>query len=310
MRVLVTGAGGIGTHTARGDEVDNQPDLKAARIVVGDHEAPVECCDVSNSEAIDEVVARHAVTEIVHTAAILMTASNERPVDLCVNVLAPIHLLDMQRAGIIIRRAVFASSITVAYALFDGHTRLPMPEDFCLNILSHRPKSVYSTTKLIFELAALAYRDRFDIRPVVLRYATLVGGWPYGDGSIPGRMLNTLPCAGATRESATFNDPKIIWLGVEEFIDVRNAARANAALDAEAPEQAVYNVADDELPTFDDVIGMAREIYPELTIDVRARTSGGLLGSPHPHSAGSDLRISRHELPRVVQDAGHHAASY
>jgi UDP-glucose 4-epimerase len=305
MRALITGAGIVGTETAkilcdRGDAVvllDNDPDEAAVHRIVGPGRCTIERADVADHGAVDGILRRHKITDIVHTAAVLTRAARERPADAVrVNVAGTVNILEALRSGQV-RRAVLASSTTIAYATFGRAAEIPVPEDFALRVLSERPASMYATTKLAAELIAMAYRDSYDAMPIVLRYSAVIGAWPNGRLGVPAKLIKVLVDAGASGQPAILDDPLILFTGVEEFVDARDAARANvAALDAASPKQGTYVIAAAELATLDDIIGYVREIYPGLTVRFAVEPTGGFAGFPYARPGASDTRATETEL--------------
>ncbi len=316
MRVLVTGAGLVGTQSARqlverGDEVvlfDLRPDEVAIRTILGDHPYVLEQGDVSDAARVRTLVERHRIESVIHTAATLTRPARENPVmAVQVNVGGTVGFLELQRLGII-RRLVFASSSTITYPLFGQPVETPIPEDFLARTLSQHPGSVYSTTKLMAEMAALTYRDHYGLDPVGLRFTAILGAWPRGPVGIPSRMLGVLLDAGAAGTPAIFQDPTLLWSGGEEFTDARDAARATlAALEAPAPTQTIYNVTTGILHTFEDVVAAVRVHYPNLVVQADL-PEGGFAGFPFrrpgPSSALAASRdlgfTARHDLAASI----------
>jgi UDP-glucose 4-epimerase len=212
-----------------------------------------------------------------------------------VNVMTVAMILESQRIGRI-RRAVFTSSSTTTYWAFDS-LEPPIPEDFPLRLISHRPRSMYAVTKLMDELLALAYHDNSGVTPVVLRYAAVIGAWRHGPLGIPARMIRLLLDAGAGRGKAVFDDPLLTWKGGEEFVDVRDVAAANlAALAAPDPKQIIYNIASGELVTMDAMIAAAKTLYPGLDAELRVVPTGAMAGAAHPRPGPSDISAAKRDL--------------
>ncbi|WP_322056775.1 NAD(P)-dependent oxidoreductase [Paraburkholderia sp. J63] len=300
MTVLITGAGMIGRLTAA------QLRVRGERVVMVDvsprereelHGAEFELCDVTDFARLGEVVERHAVTSIVHTAALLSTAIRRDPLaGIRVNTMGTANVLEIARQKQL-RRVVLASSTTVMYSAFASLPAAPIPEDFQYRIVSERPASIYAATKVASEHLALAYASLYDLSVVVLRYGAVLGAGAEAATSVPGRLLDCLLKAGRSGAPARLDDPILLWNGREEFVDTRDCAAANvAALYAPAPTQRVYNIATGQWFSLDEFIEVVRQRYPSLCIAELRLPEGGFAAFPHVRPAPSDVSAARREL--------------
>jgi UDP-glucose 4-epimerase len=304
MNVLVLGAGLIGCETVRqliaaGSEpvlADINPDAESIRLAVG-MDCATERVDISSREQLSAIVKKYNIASIINLAAQLTQSADRDPVSAVrTNVNGVTHLLEMQRIGDL-DRIVCASSTTVTYSLFDRPLESPIPKDFSMRVISQHPGSIYATTKLMGEMLALAYKDRYSTVPVFLRFGAVLGRWPTGPKSIPSRLLEIFREAAIRKACAVIDDPLVIWNGIEEFVDVRDTARANmCALEAQAPDQAIYHITSGEAVTVDQVIKMVREFYPDLEIQLRVSVQGALAGFPNPRPSQSDIRAAQREI--------------
>lgn len=300
MTVLITGAGTIGRLTAaqlqeRGEEVllvdvNPRPEetLGGVRLAL---------CDVTDFTQLDDLVARHGVTSIVHTAALLSTAIRRDPLaGIRVNTMGTANVLEIARRRKL-ARIVIASSTTVMYSAFASLPATPIPEDFPYRIVSERPASIYAATKVASEHLALAYASLYDLSVVVLRYGAVLGAGAEAATSVPGKLLSCLLQAGRSSTAARLDDPILLWNGREEFIDARDCAAANvAALCAPTPTQRVYNIATGQWFSLDEFIEVVRRCYPSLSIAELKLPEGGFAAFPHIRPAPSDVSAARREL--------------
>lgn len=302
---LITGAGIIGCNTAqrlaaRGESVvllDKHP-VRAAITSIVDHPAvAVVEGDVTDFDALLDLVGGHGVQRIVHTAALLSAAIRQSPLDgIRVNVLGSANVLEVARQ-MKLERVVIASSTTVGYPTFGDFSGAAFPEDFVLKSLTHRPGSIYAAAKVSAEHLSLLYRDLYGIGVVVLRYAAVIGAWSGPGTSVPGKVLASLVAPARRGETAVIDDPFTVWQGGEEFIDARDCAAANvAALDALSPVQGVYNIGAGVLNSFDDFVGAVRHLYPAATVRLDVVPAGGFAGFPHVRGAPSDISAAAREL--------------
>lgn len=302
---LITGAGIIGCNTARllaerGDSVlllDKRPAHKAIASIVDDPAVKVIEGDVTDFDAMLNVVDTQGVGRVVHTAALLSTAIRQSPLDgVRVNVMGSANVLEIARQRKL-ERVVIASSTTVGYPAFGDFRGAAFPEDFTLKSLSHRPGSIYAAAKVSAEHLALLYRDLYGMGVVVLRYAAVIGAWSGPGTSVPGKVLTSLVAPARRGTMAVIDDPFTVWQGGEEFIDARDCAAANvAALDASSPEQGVYNIGSGTLNSFDDFVGAVRSLYPAIIVRLDVEPAGGFAGFPHVRRAASDISFAEREL--------------
>lgn len=299
MSILVTGAGLIGSTcaellVARGDQVVlldiRRPDALPAGVAF-------ESADITDAEALDRVVAEHGVTSVIHTAALLSSAMRADPVaGLRVNLLGTATLLETARRRAL-SRVVLVSSTTVLYAGFSTFDPAPIPEDAALHLISQRPGSLYAISKLTGEQLGLHYRDHYDVGTVSLRFGAVIGGRREAQTSVPGRLFATLINAARSIRPVRLDDPLMIWAGSEEFVDVRDCARAAvAALDAANPALGVYNIVHPRQWTLDSVIAAVAEIYGPLQVDYDRAATCGFAGFPHPRPAPTSTAAASRDL--------------
>jgi len=302
---LVTGAGVIGCHTARllaerGERVvllDLSPAQDAIDTIVKHPLVSVVQCDVADFPALHEVVSANQVTHIVHTAALLSTAIRKDILaGVRVNIMGAMHVLEAARQ-LGVKRVVLASSTTVGYPAFGDFDGPFFPEDFPLKSIANRPGSIYAATKVTSEHLALLYRDLHGLSTVSLRYAAVISAWNGPGTSVPGRVLSSLVASARRGDTAFVDDPFMVWLGGDEFIDARDCALANvAALNAAAPTQGVYNIGMGRLSSFDDFVCAVRHLFPALEVQLNVQPSGGFAGFPHVRQAPSDISMAANEL--------------
>ncbi|MCW1933883.1 NAD-dependent epimerase/dehydratase family protein [Pararhodobacter zhoushanensis] len=300
--VLITGAGLIGSQTARLLSARGQPctlfdtrppaaeigALPGVRFVTG---------DLTDRAALEALFAATRFTGVVHTAAMLSNGLRADPVrGLEVNILGTTHLLQLAAAQGV-RRFVQASSATVVYAGFDRAPAGPMTEDCALSLISQRPRSLYALSKLTCEHLALHWREAFGLSTVSLRFAAVLGGEAAVPSSVPGQLMNRLIAAARQGGTHALDDPLFLWDGEEEFVDLRDCARAMvSALDAPALAQGVYAIAGPSGHTLADVAACVAAQCGAFTLDVPPHAPVGFAGFPHPRPARSDQSAARREL--------------
>jgi UDP-glucose 4-epimerase len=305
LTTLVTGAGLIGTLTARhlveqGEKVvlfDVAPQREAIAATLKPHDVPIVTGDIASYPALAAAIEAHGIRRIVHTAAMLTAAIKaDPPRGIGVNILGAVNVLEAARK-FALARVVLASSSTVSYAAFNSNPGERYPEDFRMKVLSERPTTFYSATKLAGEHLALVYATDFGVDVVLLRYGAVIGEWAGPNRSIPGRLVRALLVPAMKGETAIIDDPLLVWRGGDDFVDARDVARANhAALTAAAPRQRVYHVTFGRMHSFDDFVAATRALYPGFEIDVRVTAKAGFAGFPAVRPSTSDLSAAEKEL--------------
>ena len=305
MTTLITGAGLIGTLTARhlleqGAKAvlfDVSPQHDSVAATLHPLKAPVLAGDVSSYPALEAVIQAHGVRGIVHTAAMLTAGIKADPArGMTVNIIGGMNVLEAARK-LGLGRVVIASSSTVSYAAFASNPGERYPEDFRMAVLSERPTTFYSAGKLAQEHLALVHAAEYGTDMVLLRYGAVVGEWAGPNRSIPGRLVRALLLPAIQGKTAVIDDPMLVWQGGDDFVDARDVARANvAALNAPAPRQRVYHVTFGRMHAFADFVAAVTSLYPGFKTDVRVTAKAGFAGFPKVRPATSDMRAAEAEL--------------
>lgn len=299
MTVLVTGAGLIGCMVA--DHLAAQGKM----VVLVDIRQPPELppgakfvtADVTDAAGIEKIIVDHGIDDIVHTAALLSTAMRANPArGLGVNLLGTVNLLEICRKHGL-RRIVLVSSTTVLYSGFATLGPGPIPEDAALGLVSQRPGSLYAISKLTGEQLALLYRDLYGVDTISLRFGAVVGGRTEAPTSVPGRLFSTLVEAAQNGKEIQLDDPFLIWKGQEEFVDVRDCARAAVcALDVEKAPLGVYNIVHPRQWSLDEIVAAVAGIYGPFSVSYDRGVNTGFAGFPHARPAGSSIAAASDEL--------------
>lgn len=302
MTVLITGAGLIGCETARllsarGDQV-LLVDVRVPPSHVSDLPGvSFETLNVLEAEAVAGLVKGRRINRIVHTAAILSNGMRADPINgLHVNLMGTAHVLAAARQSGV-QRVVTISSTTVLYSGYGSLPPEPIPEDAALHLVSDRPRSLYAMTKLANEFMGHLFRDLYGVSHVALRFAAVLGGHAKVQSSVPGQMFDLLVTAAKSGSPLVLDNPLYQWGGTEEFVDLRDCARAIlAALDAEAPEQGVYNIAHPKLWTLEETVAEVARIHGSFGCHLPENLSTGFAGFPHQRPAGSSLSAAEVDL--------------
>lgn len=288
MNVLVTGAGVIGCHTARllheqGHSavlLDVAPNMEAVASIIEPQAISIAKLDVTDSEALEALVKEKSIEHVIHTAALMTAACRQNPYrGINVNVMGTTAILDLARRGLV-SRVVHSSS----------------------NVVDALETSVYALSKCLSERVARMYRASYGVETVSLRYAAVLGAWKGPPTSIPARLLRLLVDAAVQHRTAVIDDAMLIWQGVDSFVDSRDCAAANvAAVVAEKPVTAVYDVAPPKGLAFGDIIAAIKQRYPNFKTDFQVTTEKGFAGYPVKTEIKIDTSTAQREIGFTAQ---------
>ncbi|MEZ5658631.1 MAG: NAD(P)-dependent oxidoreductase [Burkholderiaceae bacterium] len=302
MTILITGAGLIGTETARllaGRGVPvvladiREPDAGASQLA----HVSFETLDVRDTAAVGDLVKRCGADRLVHTAAVLSNGMRADPINgLRVNLMGTANVLHAARhAGV--KRVVTISSTTVLYSGFGSLGTDEIPEDARLHLVTDRPRSLYAMTKLANEYMGHLFRDLYGVSHVALRFAAVLGGHAKTQSSVPGQMFELLVAAAKSGDTLDLDNPLYQWGGTEEFVDLRDCARAIiCALDAPAPALGVYNIAHPKLWTLAQAVAEVARVHGAFECRLPKNLTSGFAGFPHMRPAASCTAAAKSEL--------------
>jgi nucleoside-diphosphate-sugar epimerase len=306
MRVLVTGAGQVGSWVAHhllamGHRVtvfDVAPIAPwAAEVIGGANGVEFVQGDVTDAPDVVRVLEGSGAEAVVHTAALLTAAVRRRPyAGVRVNVIGALNVLEAARlrGGV---RVVFCSSSTVYAAIWGAYADEPIPADFRMRVLADRPRSVYATTKLAVEWLGLNYVDEGYGDFVAVRFQGVVGPWGGTPSGIPARVLQGIVEPAVRGEDVVIADPLVVWDGVEEFVHASDAGRGAAlAATAAMPRERVYSIGMGRAYTHAEVLEIARRVFPGVRVATRVTPTGGIAGYPVVRTREADPEPARRDL--------------
>jgi nucleoside-diphosphate-sugar epimerase len=284
MRVLITGAGLIGTHTAkelleRGDEVtffDLAPRPAYIRHVTG-RDLPVVRGDIRDVPVLVEAFHQARAECVIHLAASVGEANISNVyAGFQVNLVGTINVAEAVRlTGV--RRLLHAS--TQALYLGEDPNEL-LYEDA---LLGSRGR-VYNASKLACEHVLRTYAAKHKFELALLRFAGVYGYYSVAGG--PGVAVQAAVWAAMAGKPVEIN----VYESVD-FIYAKDLANgiALAAHAAVLPHD-VYNLGSGTLTTVENVEEALRSIFPEIKI------SRGQLTSARP----------RMDITRAQAELGFH----
>ena len=292
MRILITGAGLIGTHTAkelteRGDEVtffDFAPKPDYIRRVTGRDLNAIRA-DIRDLAALVDAFHRVRPECVIHLAASVGEANIDNVyTGFQVNLVATINVAEAARlAGV--RRIVHAST----QALYRGEDPNELlHEDSPLDSRGR----VYNAAKLGCEHVLRTYAARHGVELALLRFAGVYGYHSVAGG--PGVAVQQAVWAAMAGKPVELN----VYESVD-FVYAKDLANGIAlAAHATPLKHQVYNLGSGMLTTVGDVEAALRRIFPE------AKMTRGKLTPARPRM---DITRARAELgynPEYKLEAG------
>lgn len=260
MRVLITGAGLIGTHTAkelidRGDEVtffDFAPRPDYIRHVTG-NDVPVLRGDIRDLAALIDACQTVRPDCVIHLAASVGEANiNNVYAGFQINLVAAINVAEAVRlAGV--RKLVHASTQAV-YSGEDPKTLLR--EDSPIDCRER----VYNASKIGCEHVLRTYAAKHNIELALLRFAGVYGYYSVAGG--PGVAVQQAVWDAMAGRAAVLNVYEAV-----DFIYVKDLANgiALAVHTASLPHN-VYNLGSGRLTTVADVESALAAIFPGINM--------------------------------------------
>ena len=292
MRVLITGAGLIGTHTAkelldRGDEVtffDFAPRPDYIRRVTG-RDLTVIRGDIRDLAALVDAFQQVRPECVIHLAASVGEANiNNVYAGFQVNLVATINVAEGARlTGV--RRLVHAST----QALYVGEDPNELlREDSPIDCRER----VYNASKLGCEHVLRTYATKHKLELALLRFAGVYGYYSVAGG--PGVAVQQAVWDAMAGKAVTLN----VYESVD-FIYAKDLANgiALAVHTSPLPHQ-IYNLGSGALTTVEDVEGALGKIFPGV------KMSRGKMTPPRPRM---DITRARTELgfnPEYKLEAG------
>lgn len=292
MTVLVTGAGLIGTHTARmlldqGTGVvlyDPDPLPRYIESVVGPDRKLfyVERGDVRDFPRLMDVMLRRGVTRILHTGGLVGPRVDENPYfAFDSNVAGTLNVIEATRQRSL-ARVVFVSSNDVYFDPDPPPGEGSIPEETPYRV----PGTFYGAYKAMAEIMTLAYQRLAGVNVIICRPCAVYGRGGYVGGASHGRTLNEALLTAIRRPGGI---PIPIEIPTAERIYVKDAAFAiREAVFVEKPTTRVYNVGSGEIVT------------PAMLADaINRATPGAAAVSADGHAAGIrpvDITLARAEL--------------
>jgi nucleoside-diphosphate-sugar epimerase len=290
MNILITGAGLIGSNTARhaldaGHKVvlfDITPNREYIEQIAGKDRAAVVAADMRDLPALLDALQRHEIDTIVHTAGLIGSRVQENSYTGATNnILGTINILEAARLRGL-RRVVYVSTFGVydRGKITDRAIRESHP------IGGH---NLYTTTKICSEHLVHAYTAMYRLDSVIVRPGGVFGRGFYVGGSTVGKVMRDLALS-IMKGGAIIIDRKTY--GPNEYVYGKDVGMALfLACKAENLKQRIYNAGTGVVTDANGLATIVKELSP--TSDVRIEGSST---EDNSRNIPLDISVSQAEL--------------
>lgn len=291
MRILITGAGLLGTHAAaelvrHGHRVTLldvlRPDPRYVAAVLGPAAGPTAISlgtgDVADPDVVLRALHEHRAEAVVHTAGLLGAKSNDHAyLAFRVNGGGAVAVAEAARtAGV--RRLIHLSSLAV-YDWSAVTDEAVVDEDF-----PTAPRTPYGASKLAGELAVRCYQSAGWLDATVLRLAGVYGPGQFRGGAQVGSLVQHIVARAADGAPVTVPTR----LSGHEYLHAGDAATV-IRLALESGRCGVYNIGTGRAFQAADVAGALRRAIPDAVV-LAAADAG-------PSGPALCVRRAQRELP-------------
>lgn len=268
MPTLITGAGLVGSQIARilvesGERpvvLDVKPQIESVKQIVDLQKFDLVIGDVLNLESLGEIVKKHQITKIIHSAAnpMLTVGAAKEPYDaIRLNIMGTVNILETARK-LKIDRIVFTSSSVLYTYRKGGLESGKLSEDNY-----PRPTTIYASTKLACENLGLNYFESYGLDFVAVRFGAIFGPWSGTGGGGPSMMFKQLIEKSARGEEVSLT-PRVI-----EFVYSKDAGNATVlASKSKSVSSRIYNVGMGKIYTPEQIIENVKKVLPHAKVKV------------------------------------------
>jgi nucleoside-diphosphate-sugar epimerase len=290
MNILVTGAGLIGSNTARhaldaGHNVvlfDLAPNREYIEQIAGKDRAAIVAADMRDLPALLAALQRHEVDTIVHTAGLIGSRVQENSYTGATNnILGTINILEAARLRGL-RRVVYVST-------FGVYDRAKITERAIRESHPIGGHNLYATTKICSEHLVHAYTGMYQLDTVIMRPGGVFGRGFYVGGSTVGKVMRDLALS-MMKGGTIVIDAKTY--GANEYVYGKDVGMALfLACKAAMLKQRIYNAGTGVVTDANGLATIAKELSP--TSDVRIE---GTSTEDKSRNIPLDIGVSRAEL--------------
>jgi nucleoside-diphosphate-sugar epimerase len=290
MNILITGAGLIGTNTARhavdaGHKVvlfDLVPNRDYIQTVVGKDKADVVAADMRDLPALLSALQRYNVDTVAHTAGLIGSRVQENSYTGATNnILGTINVLEASRLTKL-RRVVYVST-------FGVYDRGKIKDSVVKESHPIGGRNLYATTKVCSEHLTHAYAAMYQLDTVIIRPGGVFGRGFYVGGSTVGKVMRDLALSMIKGDPITID---AATYGANEYVYGKDVGMALfLACKAENLKQRIYNAGTGVVTGPEELAATVRELAPK--IEVRVSGAGA---ADKSRNIPMDISVSQAEL--------------
>jgi nucleoside-diphosphate-sugar epimerase len=290
MNILITGAGLIGTNTARhavdaGHKVvlfDLAPNREYIQTVVGKDKADVVAADMRDLPALLSAIQRYNVDTIAHTAGLIGSRVQENSYTGATNnILGTINVLEASRLTKL-RRVVYVST-------FGVYDRGKIKDNVVKESHPIGGRNLYATTKVCSEHLVHAYAAMYQFDTVIIRPGGVFGRGFYVGGSTVGKVMRDLALSMIKGDPVTID---ATTYGPNEYVYGKDVGLALfLACKAENLKQRIYNAGTGVVTGPEELAQAVRELAPKIEVKV-----GGLGTADNSRNIPMDISVAQAEL--------------
>ncbi len=268
MRVLITGAGLVGTSyaieaMALGDQClffDSNPDQDYLKMRLGSVSSDDYVQgDLRDLPSLISVMQKFQPSVVVHTAGLIgSSVSNPVYTGLQINIQGTINVLEAARlCGV--QKFVHISTFGVYDRRLEGSS--PLAEDF-----PRGADNPYSASKIANEHLAEAYAAQFGMQLVIVRPANVYGFGHFRGGSGGGRMLQSIVEAGLDEKELLITAAQARSFEYIHSDDLGRIIHRTVVNDVVG----AFNAGNGTILTFDDLLESIKAVLPNLKVSVES----------------------------------------
>ena len=290
MNILITGAGLIGTHTARhavdaGHKVvlfDLSPNRDYIQKVVGKDKADVVAADMRDLPALLSALEKFNVDTMAHTAGLIGGRVQENSYTGATNnILGTINVLEASRLRKL-RRVVYVST----FGVYDRSKIIGRVIREGDAIGGH---NLYTVTKLCSEHLVHSYTEQYGLDTIIIRPGGVFGRGFYVGGSTVGKVMRDLALSMIKGEPITIEAKSY---GPNEYVYGKDVGMALfLACQAQNPQQRTYNAGTGAVHGAEELAQVVREVAPQIEVKVSGSSS-----ADKSRSIPMDISVSKAEL--------------
>lgn len=290
MKIVITGAGLIGAHTARqaaeaGSQVvlfDLSPNRDYIQKIVGKDRAEVVAADVRDLPALLSALDRFNVDTLIHTAGLIGARVQENSYTGATNnILGTINVLEAARLRRL-RRIIYVST-------FGAYDRSKINDSVVRETHPIGGHNLYATTKVCSEHLVHAYVGMYNLDAIIIRPGGVFGRGFYVGGSTVGRVMRDLALNIIKGEPFTI-DAKTY--APNEYVYGKDVALALLlACQAQNPKQRIYNAGTGVVTEPEGLAQIVKELAPALEVQAT-----GAAAADKSKYIPMDISVSKAEL--------------